>query len=502
VTGPLTGRLASGPAELLREEILEPQFAFEAEHLLPHYVWIERVLLAEYRRMGILTDEHTAAINTVLCGLSGDSLRADRGANLFDIALAIERHVVERLPFEVVAWHVDRSRNDLQATAQLMYGRAELRRAAVDGLALAGQVHAVAGGLLDVPMPGYTHLQTAQVVSPGFYLAALSDQALFAVGRMLRTYDDIDQCPLGAGALAGQELPWDRPRMALLLGFAGSQPHALTAVASRGWAVVVCAELSAFAVTLGRFATDLMAWGGEAYQFVELPDELAGISSAMPQKKNYPVLERIRGRAAHVTGLAQDVVGGMRNTSYANSVEVSKEAGAHLDVLFASLRSTVRLLAAVVRAVRFRADRMRRACDESYLGALTLANRLTLDSGLPWRTAQVAAGEYIAALVATGAAAGGHDPDLLRRTVARHGEDLADPQSLVDDVFDVDRALRRYASAGSAHPDAVSQLLADQAERLCALAEGAAQRAGRIHAGQAATDRLLTEPLAGRPGPG
>ncbi|MEK8104314.1 lyase family protein [Micromonospora sp. M12] len=173
-------------------------------------------------------------------------------------------------------------------------------------------------------MPGYTHFQAAQVSTPGFYLAAVSEEVLHTLRRLLSTYDGIDACPLGSGAMTGQELAWDRDRLARSLGFRRVQPIALTSVASRRWVLEVTGDLGVLGVTLSRFGTDLLTWGSGEYGFIDLPDELSGISSAMPQKKNFPVLERIRGRTAHLTAYHLDAVLGQRNTPYTNLVEVSR----------------------------------------------------------------------------------------------------------------------------------------------------------------------------------
>jgi argininosuccinate lyase len=492
-----SGRLRSEPARLLDEEVLGPQFRYELTHLLPHYVHVERILLLEYLRMGVLSPAQVTAVDRALQQVCPESLRSDRTKNLSDISFALERFVLDRLPSAVPAWHVDRSRNDAQATAQLLFGRAQVLRAAADAAALARAAHTAAAGARDLPMPGYTHLQAAQVISPGFYLAALIEEVLGTLRRMLTGYDEIDRCPLGAGPMAGQELAWDRQRMAQLAGFARAQPHALTAVASRTWVLSVTGELSAFAIVLSRFVTDLMAFSSEAYGFVELPDELAGISAAMPQKKNYPVLERIRGRTGHVTALAQDIAIGLRNTPYTNSVEASKEATAHLVTLFAANGSALRMLTAVVGAAGFRADRMRAACRRSYLGGFSLAIRLTLEHGLPWRQAQVAAGEYIAEAIARDLPPDRGDPDMLSAVCRRHGCQLGDPGALLREAFDADRSLRRYASAGSATPDAVGELLTDQAARLRAAELAIATHAGRAAAAGAEVDRLLAAPDRG-----
>ncbi|PRX96523.1 argininosuccinate lyase [Allonocardiopsis opalescens] len=490
---PVTGRLAEVPRGIVHTEVLEPQFRFEAEHLLDHYVHLERVLLLEYRRMGLIDRAQAAGIAAALDGVDAGTLRADPEANLSDISLALERHVADRLTAPVPAWHVDRSRNDVQATAQLMYGRAELLRAAglLAGLARAAQ--RTAAGLTETPMPGYTHLQAAQVISPGFYLAAVSEQALFALRRLLAGHDDANRCPMGAGAMAGQQLAWDRERIARLAGCDGPQRHALTAVAGRDWAAVLAGELSAFAVVLSRFTTDFMAWAGEAHGFLELPDSLAGVSAAMPQKKNYPVLERVRGRSAHVVALAHDLRIATRNTSYSNSVEVGKEASRYLSELFASFRFCVALLTEAIAEMRFRPARMRAACEAAFTGGMALANELTLAYGVPWRTAQTIAGAYIRAALESGGP-DARDGALLAGCAARHGHRVSEPDGVLKRAFDVDLALRRFTSSGSAHPDEVRALLADQAAELEALEAEVAARVRRAADAAAEVRRLLGGP--------
>lgn len=469
----ITGRIQEAPSLMWHEEVLAPQFAYEVEHLLPHYVAIEQVLLLEYLRMGLVDADGAAALGARLGTLSAQELAADPEQNMSDICFAIERHVAAGPAAPFPAWHADRSRNDQQACAQLMAAREQVRTLAEDLTGFGRATAALAGASAELPMPGYTHAQAAQIITPGFYLAALSAETLGAARRLLAAYDEIDACPLGSGTMAGQELPWDRDRMAALLGFARPNPHALVGVASRGWALSVAMELSNFAITLSRFVTDLMTWGGSAYGFLELPDALSGISAAMPQKRNYPVLERIRGRCAHVVGSAFDLAHGQRNTAYANTVEVSKEAGGRLLTQTDALRSTLRMARAVVDNLHWRADRMRQACEGEYLGGFTLANRLALDHGVPWRTAQVIVGRYVREMSAAKAdgegSASTESPGaesagagLLSAIAAEAGHDLPDAASLLASAFDVDSGLRAKQSAGSTHPDAVRAVLADQ----------------------------------------
>ncbi|MEU0677219.1 lyase family protein [Streptomyces sp. NPDC006172] len=487
----LSGRIRGGPSDLLHEELLAPQFRFEVRHLLDHYIAIEKTLAAEYARMGLLDAAEARSVAVLLDEAGPETLTARPDDNMSDIAFALERHVTAGLPAPLPRWHVDRSRNDLQACAQAMFGREQIARLAAALLDLCAVVLERAEETRTSPMPGYTHFQAAQIITPGFHLAALAEQLLHTQQRLLHTYDGMNACPLGAGAMAGQELPWDRARMARMLGFDRPQPNALTAVASRRWSAEATAELSLLGAALSRFTTDLLTWGGSEYGFIELPDELSGISSAMPQKKNYPVLERIRGRTAHLTAFHADVLLGQRNTPFCNLVEVSKEAGTHVLAAFDSAHGTVRLLTEVVRRVGFRADRMRAVCEREYLGGFSLANALTLTEGVPWRTAQVVAGKYVVSAARAGVPPHPGEPDLLTRAAAEHGLTLTDPAGLLADAFDVDRGLTRLASTGSAHPDAVRQVLSAQRETHDELRAAWDRRSGTVRAGAAETARAL-----------
>jgi argininosuccinate lyase len=466
----LTGRVAGSPDALWLEEVLRPQFEFEVTHLLPAYVLAEKTLLVEYRHLGVLTADEVRAVADALSSISPHALAADPVADMSDICFAVERFVTDRLTTPVPAWHLDRSRNDIQACAQLLFGRDRTLDTVADMLALVRTVHRMAGRHLGDPMPGYTHLQAAQVITPAFFLTALSAYLLRAVRRLLATYRAMNLSPLGSGAMAGQELAWDRRRMADLLGFAGPEPHALVGVAARTWTLEVSGELSTFGVVVSRFLTDLMAWSGNEYRFVELPDELAGISSAMPQKKNYPILERIRGRTAHLTAAYLDISLAQRNTPYSNTVEVTKEGGiTRLEGLFAAFSSTMRLFTAVLANLRFDTARMRELCEREFLGGFTLANVIARSAPVPWRRAQVIAGEYIVAMRREGRSPREADTAALASIAKEHGYDLTLSEPAVAGVFSPEANLLHKVSAGSANPAAVRELMAADADELAAL---------------------------------
>lgn len=457
----LTGRIRSGPHELLRAETLTPQLEFELTTLLPHYVTLERVLLLEYLRMGLLDRTEVAKIDRVLAEVDADTLAPHAHAAMSDLAFSLERYVSERVGTVPPSWHVDRSRNDLQSTAQSMYGRERLLQIAEELRRFGRAAIRLAGRHVDDIMPGYTHLQPAQVISPGFYLCGISEQVLHALHRLELTYHTASSSAMGAGAMAGQELTWDRDRMARLLGCGGVHGHSLRAVAAREWPLEATAEFSLLSVALSRFVTDLMMWGSGAYAFIDLPDEWSGISSAMPQKKNFPVLERIRARLGRLGSGHLAVLLGQRNTSFSNTVEVSKEASSGVSETFDTMLSVLILFTAVLDNLTFRTERMRVAAEADYLGGFTLANLLTLRAGVPWRESQVLAGRYIVAAVDARTPPTRPDGTLLERLASEAGHRITGSAELLAEAFDVDRGLVRKRTPGATGPEAVREMLVE-----------------------------------------
>ncbi|MFD2169896.1 argininosuccinate lyase [Tumebacillus lipolyticus] len=472
----LTGRIATGPSALLHQEILEPQFVYELQHFLPWYIMIEKVMTLEYERLGLISGEARREIGQLLSEIDSETITADPQANMSDIAFAIERYVESRMTQEAPAWHMDRSRNDFQACAQIMFGRDQLSQV-IDELMLCSQaLHKLAAETVDLPMPGYTHYQSAQIISPGFYLAAVNEQVLQAISRLSALSADINACPLGSGAMAGLELDWDQQRMSDLLGFQRPVRHALTGVANREWSLRAAAELSTFSVNLSRAVTDLIAWGSSEYGFIDLPDQMAGISSAMPQKKNFPILERIRGRIAHISAYYVDFAFAQRSTAYSNLVETSKEAGANILTMFTTMRSALRLFTAVIENLTFKEAKMRAICEREYFGGFTLANMLALHSAVPYRKAQVLAGRYISRALEKGLKPTGVEIELLRAAAAEMGLEVTLTEEQLRLAFDTDYNLQVKTSVGATSPQAMRHLLGKQEEELAQFARASAER--------------------------
>jgi argininosuccinate lyase len=297
--------------------------------------------------------------------------------------------------------HTGRSRNDLKATMTLLrlrdwlieFGAQLIRLEAV--LLNRARVHR------SVLMPVYTHFQAAMPISYGYYLLGIAQALARDVDALRAAADGLLSSPLGAGAVAGSDLPIDPALTAELLGFARSNPHALDAVASRDVALRLLAAAATVAITLSRLAADLQLWSSVEFGFVTFPDRLVGGSSAMPQKRNAFLLEHVKAKPALAIGAWTASAAAMSATPFTNSIEVGTEAMAGIWPGLAASSDSVLLCQVLVSGARPVAGRMRIRAEEGFTGATAIANQL-VRQGVPFRTAHEAVGSAVRQAVATG----------------------------------------------------------------------------------------------------
>ncbi len=261
--------------------------------------------------------------------------------------------------------HAGRSRNDQVAVATRLWAKDAARELA---LAVAGAQEALvacARANEGVVLPGYTHLQRAQPVLLGHHLAAHAWMLERDAERLRAAYASADECPLGAGALAGSSLPLDPQWTAAQLGFARSFDNTLDAVADRDF---ICDLLYACAlgfVHLSRLAEEVIVFTTQEFAFAQLDDTIALGSSMMPQKKNPQVAEHLRGRAGVAIGRLAAMLAVCKGLplAYDSDLQEDKElAFAQVAAYDGALRATALLVGgpALRRRAHARGRRRRR----------------------------------------------------------------------------------------------------------------------------------------------
>ncbi|WP_369359704.1 argininosuccinate lyase [Streptomyces sp. cg2] len=337
-------------------------------------------------------------------------LRADGFRELYDLPaprglyLMYEGHLVAELGADVGGkLHTGRSRNDIKATITALRLRADLTDLLGEALRLQAVLLSRARAHRRTVMPIYTHFQPAMPVTYGYYLAGIAVALDRDLTALRHTVEELTRCPLGAGAVAGTDLPLDPARTAELLGFDGPLLHAVDAVASRDTVLRALAGAGSLGVTLSRLATDLQLWSTQEFGFVEFPERLVGGSSAMPQKRNAFLLEHVKAMAGAPIGAWAGAAAAMKSTPFTNSIEVGTDAVSGAWAALATVRDSVLLAQVLASGARPAESRMAQRADEGFVTATVVANRL-VRQGVPFRTAHHVVGAAVREAVEAGQA--------------------------------------------------------------------------------------------------
>jgi argininosuccinate lyase len=458
------GRLRRGPHPVLLELLYEPQLEADRRVVLPYLLEIDAAHVVMLEGCSILPRQVAAELLTINRELAG---RVERGEDFLGsppshrgLYTLYEGRYIEKLGAETGgAAHVARSRNDINAAVSRLRLRDRLAELLHHGCRLLEVATALADQHTTTVMSGFTHQQPAQPSSFGHYLAGV----LFELTRSLEwaaTSSDLaDRSPLGAAAGLGTALPVDPRRIADLLGFAQVAESSLDAVASRDYLVHALGALTMLGNSMSRLATDLQTWSSAAYGFLGWRDDLVSTSSIMPQKRNAYVLENVRGEAMEPLGALVSTVAGMKNAPFANSVEVSGEAGKHVWPALDATVSALRLLALLVENVQVDTGRMRSFLDGRETSLTALADLLVTRYGIAFRTAHDSVGE----LVADGPVEAAPPPEVTRRLTEILLRRLERPVDLdevaVERALDPEECLRSARYGGGPAPESVEAQL-------------------------------------------
>ena len=379
---------------------------------------------------GVLTEAECRAIVGGLAAIEADieAGNFEWSTSLEDVHMNIEARLTERIGDAGKKLHTGRSRNDQVATDLRLYLRDEIDAV----MALLGEIMSRLVDLAERhaadPMPGFTHLQTAQPVTFGHHMLAWFEMAHRDRARFADCRVRLNLSPLGAAALAGTTFPIDRAATAAALGFDGVAANSLDAVSDRDFAVEFCAAASLTAVHLSRWCEELVIWTSQQFGFVELPDAFCTGSSIMPQKKNPDVPELVRGKAGRVIGHLMGLLVLMKGQPLAYNRDNQEDKEPVFDTA-ATTRDCLAAMRDIVSALQPDTAAMRRAAELGYATATDLADYL-VHNGLPFRDAYAAVGAVVRHAQEAGVALADVPLEELRRFHPAIGEDVYDVLSL------------------------------------------------------------------------
>lgn len=342
---------------------------------------------------GIISPDDAAAIDSglrqILADLESGELAIDMSAE--DIHTFVEMELTKRIGDAGKRLHTARSRNDQVATDLRLYLRGQIDETISLLHSAIAALKEKAAEYADAVMPGYTHLQRAQPVTMGHYLCAYAMMLVRDAGRLEDTRKRLNQCPLGACALAGTTFPTDRAMTAAALGFDGPCLNSLDAVSDRDFCVELMSALSLMMAHLSRLSEELVLWSSLEFHFVTLPEGFVTGSSIMPQKKNPDMAELIRGKTGRVYGDLMTMLTVLKGLPLAYNKDLQEDKEAVFDALDTA-KLCLAVLAPMVAGMTAHTDSMRAAAGSGFINATDCADWL-VSHGVPFREAYgIAAG--------------------------------------------------------------------------------------------------------------
>ena len=346
-------------------------------------------------RCGLLTEAEgktlTEGLESILTDWRSGAITC--GPEYEDVHTFVELNLIRRVGEVGKKLHAARSRNDQVNTDMKLYVKAQLQR-------VAGLIDSFSDTLKQVaeknpwPMPGYTHLQRAQVVTFKYYMLAYAEMMARDKQRVLNALDLLDESPLGCGALAGTTHNIDRAFTAEKLGFSrGPCKNFLDGVSDRDYVLESLGAFSILMMHLSRLSEELVLWSSAEFGFITLDDKYTTGSSIMPQKKNADGAELVRGQTGRVYGHLMALLCTMKGLPLAYNKDMQEDKLAFYDslnVVTACLQVTERMIATLTT----HPDVMRAAIKKGFINATEAADYL-VRKGMPFRDAHSVVGQLV-----------------------------------------------------------------------------------------------------------
>ncbi len=404
--------------------------------------------------VGILSESDHRAVSQ---GLEEIGEEIERGAFVFrrdleDIHMNIESRLREKIGDAAGRLHTARSRNDQVALDFRLWVKEQCAEAeaALGRLAAALLDQAEAGAAL--VMPGFTHLQVAQPVTWGHHMLAYVEMFRRDAARFADARARMDECPLGAAALAGTGFAIDRDMTAAALGFARPTANSIDSVSARDFALEFLSAASICATHLSRLSEEIVIWSSAQFAFITLSDKFTTGSSIMPQKKNPDAAELTRAKVGRIVGSLVTLMTVMKGLPLAYSKDMQEDKEPVFDAADA-LALALAAMTGMVADMRPNEARLREAAAQGFSTATDLADWLVRELGMPFRDAHHVTGTLVKMAEDRGC-----DLDALT---------LSDMQGVepritqaVFDVLSVEASVRSRVSYGGTAPVRVAEMVA------------------------------------------
>lgn len=310
-----------------------------------------------------------------------------------DIHSFVENELTKRVGSVGKKLHTARSRNDQCALDLKLYSKKVLAEINKDLKNLIKAIISLAEENKNTIMPGFTHMQHAQVTSFAHYILAYGQMFKRDIERLNNSLLRIDENPLGSCALVTTSFDIDRFMTSEILGFKKPTENSMDSVSDRDYVLEILFNNSLIMTHLSRLCEELIYFSSSEYDYIKFSGKFSTGSSIMPQKKNPDMAELIRGKSGRTFGDLITVFTILKGTplAYNKDFQEDKEA------LFDSVKTTsssLKIMKGIIESLELNKDKMRESAEKGFLNATDLADYLVL-KGLAFREAYDLVGKIV-----------------------------------------------------------------------------------------------------------
>lgn len=309
-----------------------------------------------------------------------------------DIHSFVEINLIKKIGNVGKKLHTGRSRNDQVALDMKLYAKKSTEeviqclKGLMDSLIKVGNEN-------NYIMPGYTHLQRAQVVTFRYHLLAYFEMFKRDEKRLKNALEILNESPLGSGALAGSTYNIDREYTAEVLGFKKPVDNFLDGVSDRDYIIELISKFSIIMMHLSRLSEELILWSSSEFKFIQIGDAYSTGSSIMPQKKNLDGAELIRGKTGRVYGDLISILTVMKSLPLAYNKDMQEDKEPFFDAKDTVI-SCLRVMEGIISTIKVNKENLMKSVKKGFLNATEAADYL-VNKGMAFRDAHKVIGETV-----------------------------------------------------------------------------------------------------------
>ncbi|HDK7159431.1 TPA: argininosuccinate lyase [Clostridium botulinum] len=309
-----------------------------------------------------------------------------------DIHSFVEINLINKIGNVGKKLHTGRSRNDQVALDMKLYAKKSTEevikclKELMDSLIKVGNEN-------NYIMPGYTHLQRAQVVTFRYHLLAYFEMFKRDEKRLKNALEILNESPLGSGALAGSTYSIDREYTAKLLGFRKPVDNFLDGVSDRDYIIELISKFSIIMMHLSRLSEELILWSSSEFRFIQIGDAYSTGSSIMPQKKNPDGAELIRGKTGRVYGDLISILTVMKSLPLAYNKDMQEDKEPFFDAKDTVI-SCLKVMEGIISTLKVNKENLMKSVKKGFLNATEAADYL-VNKGMAFRDAHKVIGEIV-----------------------------------------------------------------------------------------------------------